>query len=263
MNRFDQAVREAKEAMVSAGQLPRQIMPDRQLLETDDFFLDIYFSATNGGEWVGKITYKNEEDRGLSEELRAPSRDALIVALMRQNADLKIEEQELQAPPLSKIKMPLSDYASPEDMVTDAIQSGAARQWLLTPVGQQYSQLEKVCSNSCVFEIWKRSMEELGYWENPTLWTVPNLDHAFILGFDRGDYSYFEKKAERRDAEAAEAECANSAVNAEFKEDAESPFLHINTASPQSKEIKVDRDLPLSDLRRKAYAQRFANRQSR
>jgi hypothetical protein len=261
MSRFDQALREAKEAMVAAGQLPKQIMPARQRVDTNDFFADIYWSAVNGGEYVAKLTYRNAEDLGRTEEVRARSRDALMLELMRQNAKLKVEEQELSAPARCKTQMRLSDYESPEDMVTDVIQSAAARQWLQTPVGQQYVRLEKVCSNSRVFEIWKRSMEELGYWLDPALWTVPNLNHAFILGFDRGDYKSFERKADTQSTKVDAA--SNVDKDAEYDKDAMSPFLHINTISGQPDEIQTERELPLSELRRKAYAQRFANQRSR
>jgi hypothetical protein len=264
MNRLDASVDAARRAMSAAGELPRGLVPNKERIETDLFSGEIYFNNDRENpEWVAKVVFTTAEDRGRIEMVRAATKDKLMVELLRQVGKLEAEAQDLSAPPLSKVKMPLANYDSPDAMLDDVIQSAAAREWLRTPVGQQYSRFEKVCSNSRVFEIFKKSMEELGFWTDPTLWTIPNLNHAFILGFDRGDYAFFEKKLERRDAEAAEAERADVAGNTEFEKDARSPFLHVDAASPQSEELQVDRELPLSELRRKAYAQRFANRQSR
>jgi hypothetical protein len=261
MNRLDASVDAARRAMTAAGELPRGLVPNKERIETDQFVGEIYFNNDpHKAEWVAKLVPRNSEDRGCAEMVRAASKDELMAELLRHVGALETQSQDLSFP-RSKVHMRLADYDSPNAMLDDVIQSAAARQWLQTPVGQQYSRLERVCLDSRVFEIWKHGMEELGYWEDPALWTVPNLNHAFILGFDRGDYKCFERKADTQSANVNAASGVEK--DAEYEEDAKSPFLHMNTNAAQPDKIQTDRQLPLSELRRKAYAQRFANRQSR
>jgi hypothetical protein len=265
MNRLDASVDAARRAMTVAGELPRGLVPNRERIETDQFSGEIYFNnGKEKPEWVATITFKTAEDRGTIEMIRAATKDDLIAELLRQVGELEIKGQDLSAPPRSKVHMQLADYDSPEDLLFKVEQGAIARHWLESPTGQMYTRLERASNSDRPYQILKEEMVRLGFWDNPIEFNEANLSYAFVNALNDGKFSYFEKRADRHDAENAET--ANADAPAGFQRDMPNPYRHINANSEANSDgteaLRTVKELPFKELKRSAIAQRYANKGS-